>query len=434
MFHYMNYKIITYVCATLVLLSGMNFGAASGHADIIVDPKGNGDYTTITAAIEALPMFAYQRVIILVKNGIYEEKLRLDQNYLTLRGENRDSTIIRFSILRSDWDKHKDHLGPAVINIFGDDVVLDNLTIENTQPEIGPHAFAVFGKGTRTIITNCNVISKGGDTVSLWNYKDGMYYHANCYFAGAVDFVCPRGWCFIRDSKFYEVKQTAALWHDGHYDPDQKFVIINSDFDGVEGFSLGRHHYEAQFYLLNCRFSANIADQPVYLHTYDDPAKNNPYYHGARHFFYRCSKTGAAYAWYGDNLDEAPGSPSPEEITPAWTFNGRWDPENKNPLTVTGYTIDGKSIILTFNEIVSVRGALFFRSRSGKDFRIVPQRFTDINKLMFAAETEINKKELAGEMLLQSGDIIASIAGVYERSIESPFKIVSQETEKYGAK
>jgi pectinesterase len=430
----MNYRIITYLCTTLVLLISINTTAASGYADIIVDQNGSRDYKTITAAIEALPMFAYQRTVILVRNGIYEEKLRLNQNYLTLRGENPDSTIVRFSILRSDWDKDKDHLGPAVINIYGDDIVLDNLTIENTQPEIGPHAFAIYSKGTRTIITNCNVISKGGDTVSLWNYKEGMYYHADCYFEGAVDFVCPRGWCFIRDSKFYEVKQTAALWHDGHYDPDQKFVIINSDFDGVEGFSLGRHHYEAQFYLLDCRFAANMGDRPIYFHTYDDPAKNNPYYHGDRNYFYHCTKAGTAYAWYADNLSKAPGSPSPEKITPAWTFNDRWDPESQSPLTITGCTIDGKSLILTFSEIVSVRGEPAFQNHSGKVFRIVKQRFNDTNKLLFVAEAEITKEDLSGELVLQKGDIIASVAGIYERSIGSLFSIESQLTEKYGAK
>jgi pectinesterase len=418
--------------AALLLISGS--AAICGHADIVVDRGGNGDFKTITEAIEALPMFAYQRTIIFIRSGVYEEKLRLDQNYLTLRGENRDSTIIRFSILRSAWDKDKDHLGPAVINIYGDDIVLDKLTIENTQPEIGPHAFAIYGKGTRTIITNCNVLSKGGDTVSLWNYKEGMYYHADCYFEGAVDFVCPRGWCFIRDSKFYQIKKTAALWHDGHYDPHQKFVILNSDFDGVEGFSLGRHHYQAQFYLLDCRFAANMGDRPIYLHTYDDPAKNNPYYHGDRNYFYHCTKAGTAYAWYADNLSKAPGSPSPEKITPAWTFNGRWNPESNNPLTITGYAIDGKFVTLAFNEIVSVRGEPVFQNQSGKVFRSVRQRFNDINKLMFVAEEVITKEDLAGELILQSGDIIASVAGVHERSIGSTFKIVSQVTEKYGAK
>ncbi len=94
----------------------------------------------------------------------------------------------------------------------------ENLTIENNQPEVGPHAFAVYGTGTRTIIENCKVLSKGGDTVSLWNYKTGMYYHAGCTFEGSVDFVCPRGWCFIKNSKFFELKQTASIWHtDGYY-------------------------------------------------------------------------------------------------------------------------------------------------------------------------------------------------------------------------
>ena len=170
----------------LILLFSLTNIKASTLADIIVDPNGNGDYQNISAAISALPMFAYQRVVILIRDGVYEEKIRIDQNYVTLRGENRDSTIIRFNQLRSDWDNNKDNIGPAVINIFGDDVILDNLTVENTQPEIGPHAFAIYGKGTRIILTNCNILSKGGDTVSLWSYKEGMYYHSNCYFQGGL--------------------------------------------------------------------------------------------------------------------------------------------------------------------------------------------------------------------------------------------------------
>ena len=417
--------------AVLLLTGG---AAICGHVDIVVDQKGGGDYQTITAAIEALPMFVYQRTVIFIRNGVYEEKLRIDQNYVTLRGESRDSTIIRYSILRSAWDEQRDPIGPAVININGDDAVLDQMTIENTQPEIGPHAFTVFGTGTRTVITNCNILSKGGDTVSLWNYKEGMYYHANCYFAGAVDFVCPRGWCFIRDSQFYEVKPTAALWHAGHFDPEQKLVVVNSNFDGVEGFYLGRHHYEAQFYLLDCRFSANMADKPIFLHAYDDPTRNNPYYHGDRNYFYNCRKTGAPYAWYNDNLSAAPGSPSPEDITPAWTFGGKWDPERRDPLTVTGYALNGNFVILTFAELVSVRGEPEFQNQEGKTFRIVRQRFTDIDKLRFTAETEIGKEDLAGELRLQSGDIIASIAGVYERSLGGSFNITSPATKKYGAK
>lgn len=407
----------------LTLLLSHNCVLANKQVDFVVDCNGAGDYKTITQAIDALPMYPYQRTIILIKDGIYEEKLRIEQNYITLRGQSRDGTIIRYSQLREDWNKNKDYIGPGIINIYGDDIVLDNLTIENTQPQIGPHAFTVYGFGTRTIITNCNLTSNGGDTVSLWNYKHGMYYHANCLFKGAVDFVCPRGWCFIRDSKFYEVRKTAAIWHAGNYSPDQKFVIRSSHFDGVPGFELGRHHYEAQFYLLDCSFSANMADKPIYKVIDRNPDRNNPYYCGERKYYHNCKKEGDAYQWYQDNLSQAVDAPKPKDVTPVWTFDGQWDPESKEPLSITDYKIDANSLILTFNEIVTVRGKPAFRNISGKVFSIVMQRFNDINRLTFTSDGDITKDDLRGEMTVQQGDIISSVASVYERSIGPKFTI-----------
>lgn len=416
-----RFSFITYI--SLVLFSYIHNMHAQEHVDIIVDSQGNGDYKTITEAIEALPMYPYQRTVIFIKNGIYEEKLRIEQNYITLRGESRDSTIIRFSQLREDWNKNKDYIGPAVINLEGDDIVLDNLTIENSQPEIGPHAFAIYGNANRTIIINFNVLSKGGDTVSLWNYKYGMYYHANCFFQGAVDFVCPRGWCFIRDSEFYEVSQTAAIWHAGNYLPEQKFVIRNSYFDGVPGFELGRHHYEAQFFLLNCRFSENMADKLIYKVMDKNPDRNNPYFGRERKYYYNCQKTGQSYEWYKDNLEKADGKPEAGEITPEWTFGGKWDPESKEPLIVTNYQSEGNILILTFNGIATVRGKPVFMNKSGNSFRIVMQRFNDINQLMFTSDTNIMPEDLTGEMVLKEGNIISSIASLHERSIGTKFSL-----------
>lgn len=407
----------------LILFFGINIQSTFGHADFIVDSEGSGDYLTITDAVNALAMYPYQRTIIFIKNGVYEEKIRIEQNYITLRGESRDSTIIRYSQLRSDWVENKDYIGPAVVNIHGDDIILDNLTIENTQSEIGPHAFAVYGTGTRTILVNCSILSNGADTVSLWNYKHGMYYHSNCTFRGAVDFVCPRGCCFIRDSKFYEVKKTAAIWHAGHYHKDQKFVLRSCYFDGVEGFQLGRNHYEAQFYLLDCQFSSKMANQPIYRVLRDDPSQDNPYFWGDRKYFYNCQKHGETFDWYFDNLEKAPGNPTPEDDTPAWTFNGRWDPESINPPEIIDYSIKGKSLFLTFNEIVTVRGHPFLKNKSGKKVNIVIYRFTDSTQLQFDSDTTINIQDISGDLVLENGELIGSIASVYERSVGSMIRL-----------
>jgi pectinesterase len=398
--------------------------SAQTYADIIVDGQGTGDYKTITEAINALPMYPYQRTVIFIKNGIYEEHIRIEHNYITLRGESRDNTIIRYNLPREEWNKNKDWIGPGVINLEGDDIILDNLTVENSQPEIGPHAFAVYGLNpNRTIIINCKVLSKGGDTVSLWNYKEGMYYHTNCYFQGAVDFVCPRGWCFIRNSQFYEVKETAALWHAGNYNPDQKFVLRDCSFDGVKGFELGRHHYQAQFYLLNCTFSENMKNKSIYKVYDKNPDNNNPVYAGERVYYYNCSKESEEYNWYKNNLGQAAGQPSPEEITPEWTFDGRWNPEACDPIFIKNYEIKGDSVVFTFSEIVTVRGEPVIETASGKRLNIVKQRYNDINKLSFIANKNVIESDLEVNLILESGDIIASIAHTQDRSVGKSFGI-----------
>lgn len=314
--------LLNLLCLSVSLL------AATFERVIIVDARGRGQYRSLGAVFRDLPPDA-SNILILVKKGVYTEKVLIRHSGITIRGEDRDSTVLQYCQLRSDWEAHKDTIGPAVLNIYGDDITLENLTISNTQPEIGPHAFAVLSYGTRLIARSCNFRSRGADTVAPWNAEKGMYYFSDCYFEGAVDFVCPRGWCFIRNSRFYEVKETASIWHAGGSDPRQKFVIVDSEFDGVLNFQLGRHHYDAQFYLLNCRFTEQMADQPIFRKTYPDTTQNKPFHWGKRYYFYNCHRQGGDFSWFRDNLSSAPGAPQPSTINAAWAFDYRWDPENE---------------------------------------------------------------------------------------------------------
>jgi pectinesterase len=379
---------------------------------ITVSKDGNGDFKTITEAVASLPMFNYERTIIYIKNGVYNEKLKIEQDYVTLRGEDREKTIIRYSQLRTDWLKNKDSIGAAVINLSGDDVILENLTVENSQPEIGPHAFAVYGTGTRTVFINCNFISKGGDTVSLWNYKTGMYYHSNCFFQGAVDFVCPRGWCFIKDSRFYEMKNTASIWHAGGYDADQKFVIRNSSFDGVPGFELGRHHYDAQFYLIDCSFSANLADKSIYRVVYADSTQNRPFNWGKRYYYYNCHRQGGDYDWFNSANHDSKETLNPDLITASWTFDNKWDPEgNKGPHLISS-NIKGDDVFLAFNEPVTVIKQLSFTTPSGIEFNYITG--SGSNTLQIRSKKHFTQKDIIG-ITITKGSIIGNIASVEDR-------------------
>jgi len=246
----------------------------SDHNFFIVSKDGSGDFTSIQSALDNVPANHQGIFAIYVKEGDYNEKIFVEKSNLIIYGENRDKTIIEFAELRKNWKKdHNDDYGSAVVNIKKDvtDIIFKSLTIINNYGELyddHDHAFAIRGfEGvTRIILDDCSVISYGGDTVSLWNTDDGMYYHTNCHFEGWVDYVCPRGYCLIENSTFYGHNLTASIWHDGSKNEDQKLVIKNSRFDGVKDFPLGRFHRDAQFYLVDCTFSANMADKISTLH------------------------------------------------------------------------------------------------------------------------------------------------------------------------
>jgi pectinesterase len=332
--------------------------------DITVAADGSGQFETVQEAIQSIPKNNRERTVILIKDGVYNEKVRIDAACITLRGQSRDKTRIEFAQLNDEFTKHPDDRGRAVVNINADDCVLENLAIKNTAGVVGPHSFAIYGKGDRTVIVDCDVLSEGADTVSLWKGDTGRYYHARCTFRGAVDFVCPRGWCYITDSTFFETKSTAALWHDGSRNRDQKFVLRNCKFDGVDGWNLARHHHDAAFYLLDCTLSKSMIDRPPFRVRYPlgtapasqtDTDRNNELdktnQWGERAYFFNCHRDGGDFAWHADNLAE-----KPETITAKWTFGGTWDPENKSAPIVLNRDNRGGQLVVTFSEPVTLRG------------------------------------------------------------------------------
>jgi pectinesterase len=172
---------------------------------------------------------------------------------------------------------------------------------------------------TRMKAINCRFRSFGGDTVSPWETMNGMWYFKDCKMEGAVDFYCPRGWAWAENCEFTAHSGTAAIWHDGSGNKDSKTVLVNCSFKGYDNFLLGRYHREAQFYLLNCRFAANMRDSAIYR----VPTQNVIQW-GHRVYYYNCHREGGNdFDWYRDNL---PADIKANDINVKWVFGQRWDP------------------------------------------------------------------------------------------------------------
>jgi pectinesterase len=172
---------------------------------------------------------------------------------------------------------------------------------------------------------------------------------------------------------------TAAIWHDGSDNPDKKFVLRNCRFDGPENWYLARRHHDGQFYLIDCTFSKTMRDCAPYRVTYPlnggtptaadiqrnkDLDRTNVF--GDRAYFFNSHRVGGDYAWHHDNLTKAPGAPQPDQITPAWTFAGSWDPERTRPVRIRSASVEDGHIELSFDEVVTVKGHPRLVLRDGK--------------------------------------------------------------------
>lgn len=316
------------IIITIILLICVS--AYSQHYDVIVSPG-----KSIQAAIETAPPTPAKPYVILIKNGIYYEKVIIDKPNIILVGENRDSTRLVFAELASkrtvkEYKGKPVGNGVVVLQQGADDCIISGLTVYNnygtTVEQTTAHQMAIYGQATRTIVINCNVWADGNDALSLWAPQgEGMYYHADLNLrCWGVDFLCPRGWCYATRCTFYGDGH-ALIWHDGRGNYDKKLVITNSHFDSKTPVVLGRYHHDAQFFLLNCTMTDKIIDHPISYAYTDKVLDSCPW--GNRVYMYNIKRAGGNFKWMDNNLTQAKGSPKPDAITARWTFDNAWDPE-----------------------------------------------------------------------------------------------------------
>ncbi len=333
----------------LLISFAMLFANESSFAanEIIVAKDGSGDFKSVQEAINSLPAEATAHRIIIIKKGIYNEKIFIDKNFITLKGEGPKKSIISISLARDEWRcENPDDYGTATINLKGSDITLENLSFinsygkDNTKDKNiscsndetkmkairpGGHQMALRSFATtRLIVINCIFRAYGGDTVSPWNTEDGMFYFKDCIMEGGVDFYCPRGWAYAENCTFICHNKEAAIWHDGSRYESSKTVLMNCKFTGDEGYGLGRYHRDAQFYLLNCRFDKNMADADIFQRVVTPP---NTIQWGRRVYYYNCSRKAGNYKWFADNL---PANIDSKKITAAWAYDYRWNPANED--------------------------------------------------------------------------------------------------------
>ncbi|HMH21890.1 MAG TPA: pectinesterase family protein [Puia sp.] len=159
---------------------------------MIVAQDGSGNFRTVQAALDAVPVHNKTAITIFIKNGLYREKLLLDstKDFVTLIGESRWNTILT-------WDDHPGMVSPKgdSINtrssysfmVRGNDFSAENISFRNDAGFTAGQAVALEVQGDKEVFIGCRII--GNQDILFLNSENSRQYYRDCYIEGTTDFI-----------------------------------------------------------------------------------------------------------------------------------------------------------------------------------------------------------------------------------------------------
>lgn len=225
------------------LLKGKNELYSSKHKnyDFVIAKDGTGDFSSVQDAILALPDYSKIVVKVLIKNGVYKEKIILpsSKTNITFIGEDQNKTILTYDNFASKLNTIGQEIGTsgsASFFIYGDNFSAENITFSNTAGEVG-QAVAVRIDADKSSFKNCRFL---GDQDTLYLVKAGTkQYFYNCYIEGTVDYIFGAATAFFENCELYNKNKGYITAASTPQDQTYGFVFLNSK---ISGNNIASHH------------------------------------------------------------------------------------------------------------------------------------------------------------------------------------------------
>ncbi|MFF0097328.1 pectinesterase family protein [Streptomyces canus] len=188
---------------------------AAAATTLTVAKDGSGQYSTVQAAVNAVPAGNPSRVVISVKPGTYRELVKVPSNkpHVTIQGSggSRNDTVIVYSNAsgtpKPDGSGTYGTGGSATVAVEADDFQARNLTISNDFDEASHQDIAGQAVALRTaadkVFLDGVIVSGDQDTLlvdTAAKDKLGRVYMTNSYVIGNVDFIFGRATAVIDKS------------------------------------------------------------------------------------------------------------------------------------------------------------------------------------------------------------------------------------------
>lgn len=159
---------------------------------IVVAQDGTGNFKTVQAALNAVPLNNKKPFIIFIKAGVYYEKLQLDssKNYVTLEGEDKFRTVLTYNDHTGKIDPKGDTINTRSswsFRILANHFTARNIHFRNDAGFNAGQAVAVESDGDQAAFYNCRFT--GFQDVLFTNSDKSRQYFQDCYIEGTTDFI-----------------------------------------------------------------------------------------------------------------------------------------------------------------------------------------------------------------------------------------------------
>ena len=209
-----------------------------GLIKIVVAQDGSGDYRTVQAAFDACK----PNTTIVIKAGVYHEKLLLDKDSITLVGEA--GTVLTWSdhpgMLNTQGDSINTRNSYS-FRITGSDFIAKNITFRNDAGFSAGQAVAVEARGDRAIFIHDSIV--GNQDILFLNSENSRQYYQDCYIEGTTDFIFGAATAWFEHCHIHSKKNSHVTAASTPQDHAFGFVFHNCTLTGdssLNRVSLGR--------------------------------------------------------------------------------------------------------------------------------------------------------------------------------------------------
>ena len=198
---------------------------------ITVTKDNSGDFSSIQKAIDSITTLPET---IFISEGIYEERIEVTKPFITLVGENPDTTKISYgfyALMKMEDGINRGTFRSYTALFNADNLTIKNLTIENSSgfgTEVG-QALAVYAEGDMIEFNNCRLLGhqdtlftgplpfkekQAGGFLGPTEFsprKNGRQVYEDCYICGEVDFIFGSATAYFVNCELFAINRNKEI-------------------------------------------------------------------------------------------------------------------------------------------------------------------------------------------------------------------------------